>query len=897
MAYCSSYYLYQRYEMRGGQEAIPSYPNVYSIDGEGSMPLRTRAMYDEDCGYMPDVQTIYRWNKAPSTEYECVGFDKHYVEYYQYSNDGGITWANVEPVSSRTSSSVIEYNSQACDYVPPTPQPEYRWTVITPTTDPSTYWCDDCPYGAMYRWNKAPVSDYECVGNDKHYKEYYQVSYDGGETWSNVVPTTSRTSSDVIEYNSQACGGSTPTGYKFLGYYEHESPYELPCDSSSTLDYREVKQNPPREILELTNAAIGNCITTIGQAAFSGMYALSSVTIPNSVTAINWSAFQDCYSLTSVTIPNSVTSIGNGAFKDCLNLFSVTIGTGVTSIDNYAFDGCLGLQSITVNAATPPTLGYGVFSTANSCPIYVPCNSVNAYKTANRWSNYADRIHGISPCTEYRTTSGTPYCNYTNHNKYVDVYSQISYDGGRNWTTTATTQEVYEYRSQECGYVPTSRDEYLTFVAIDTGTFKLSGNSISYSLDSGTTWTNLASNTNSPTVSAGSKIMWKKTFSSSSGTFGVGRFSSTGRFTVEGNIMSIVYGDNFVDQTSLSGKNYAFRYLFSGCTGITSVENLVLPATTLSTYCYSSMFYGCDGLTSVPSDFLPATTLADHCYYYMFSNCAELRTLPLLPATSLATFCYGEMFNSCFSITSVPSNYLSASTMANSCYGGMFNGCTGLTTMPTLSATTLADGCYQSMFASCYSLTTVSVLPATTLANWCYSGMFQYCTSLRTVPSNMLPATTMTQLCYNWMFKGCSSLTSVPNLPATTLAVDCYSQMFESCTSLTSLPSGYLPASTLAEKCYLRMFYGCTSLVTAPALTASTLVNQCYSNMFAGCSSLNYVVCLATETSPSSLYFSNCCANWMSNVSSTGTFVKSSSAYQWDRNSNGIPSNWSVTNV
>ena len=116
-------------------------------------------------------------------------------------------------------------------------------------------------------------------------------------------------------------------------------------------------------------------------------------------------------------------------------------------------------------------------------------------------------------------------------------------------------------------------NEYLTFVALESGTFKFSGNSINYSLDNGEAWTSLASDTNSPTVNAGDKIMWKATLTPNS-TRGVGRFSSTGNYNVEGNPMSLLYGDNFSGQTSLSGKDYAFRNLLSGSTTLSSAENL-----------------------------------------------------------------------------------------------------------------------------------------------------------------------------------------------------------------------------------------------------------------------------------------------------------------------------------
>lgn len=59
-------------------------------------------------------------------------------------------------------------------------------------------------------------------------------------------------------------------------------------------------------------------VTRIGDEAFYGCAALTSIAIPDSVTHIGDAAFRGCTGLSSVTIPNSVTSFGYWtAFSGC----------------------------------------------------------------------------------------------------------------------------------------------------------------------------------------------------------------------------------------------------------------------------------------------------------------------------------------------------------------------------------------------------------------------------------------------------------------------------------------------------------------------------------------------------------------------------------------------------
>jgi hypothetical protein len=223
----------------------------------------------------------------------------------------------------------------------------------------------------------------------------------------------------------------------------------------------------------------------------------------------------------------------------------------------------------------------------------------------------------------------------------------------------------------------------------------------------------------------------------------------------------------------------------------------------------------------------------------------------------------------------------------NSAFYQLFYNCTNIVNVSPnfLPATTLADSCYSSMFSGCTSLTTAPELPATTLTSYCYSSMFSGCTSLTTAPE--LPATTLVEGCYHGMFSGCTGLTTAPELPATTLANYCYYDMFSGCTGLTTAPE--LPATTLVEGCYSSMFYNCTGLTTAPELPATTLVPSCYRYMFCGCTSLNYIKLFATDISAS-----NCLSNWVSRVSSTGTFVKNPAMTTLPTGTSGIPSGWTV---
>jgi hypothetical protein len=145
----------------------------------------------------------------------------------------------------------------------------------------------------------------------------------------------------------------------------------------------------------LTSIVVPEGVTSIGNSAFNGCSSLTSAIIPEGVTSIGNETFFGCKSLTSFSIPESVTSIGTYAFSECSGLTSIVIPKGVTAIGNYAFSSCIRLTSVTILPVTPPSGGSSMFYNTSECPLYVPANSVDKYKSANYWKNYSSRIQAI----------------------------------------------------------------------------------------------------------------------------------------------------------------------------------------------------------------------------------------------------------------------------------------------------------------------------------------------------------------------------------------------------------------------------------------------------------------------------------------------------------------------
>lgn len=490
-----------------------------------------------------------------------------------------------------------------------------------------------------------------------------------------------------------------------------------------------------------------------------------TITIPSSVSAIGMYGFAQNQCLTSITIPDTVLSIGTYCFSGDTNLESVYLGTGLTEIPSYALAACpsltgvtfpatitdigtsifnsgnTGLEEITFEGLVPPTLastGNSLGPTGFTFPIYVPCQSIDAYKAAFG-TRYATRIQcrqepvptAITAFTlvvdTAITDSGTATTTYSPTGLATDIVFTSSnpavatIDPATGVITViadGTVTICAEDRIsglQDCKTITVykspspapSLSEPLTFHITKDGSVRWKTNdasfatTIQYKKNDGD-WTNITATTGGtiiPVVSGdtlwfrgnNSRYALGANIGSNIGTESLhNSFSgSSAGFEVSNNVMSLINSNSFATLKTFSS-NYALAGLFAGCSGLTNAENLLLPATSLTQYCYSSMFKWCRYLVSAPS--LPATSLSYGCYEEMFKYCVRLKTAPsILPALTLQPYCYSWMFMNCTELTAAPE--LPARTLASYSYLHMFDFCPKLKTIKCLATNISAEYC------------------------------------------------------------------------------------------------------------------------------------------------------------------------------------------------------------
>lgn len=122
----------------------------------------------------------------------------------------------------------------------------------------------------------------------------------------------------------------------------------------------------------------------------------TSCILKEGTQSITKETFSLCSNLTEVSIPEGVAYIGERAFYNCYALSKLTLPQSIKSIDSWAFDFC-NLTDVTCLAEEVPEGAY-IFNSkiyANAV-LYVPENSIEAYKASNAWNRFSN-IVGLGP--------------------------------------------------------------------------------------------------------------------------------------------------------------------------------------------------------------------------------------------------------------------------------------------------------------------------------------------------------------------------------------------------------------------------------------------------------------------------------------------------------------------
>lgn len=487
--------------------------------------------------------------------------------------------------------------------------------------------------------------------NRPSFETNIEVSYDSGATWNSSANAfqISTLSGAHAEAWVRGKWESTPTDTNYLYFTDSgdNARYRILGDIRALWSYDDLEAPMPRracyrmfEDCTHLRSVTGLQMPTTSLSEYCYMRMFRGCTLLSTVPVLPATEmtsncyrgmFYGCTSLT--TGPElSSTSLADYCYREmfygCTSLTaapSLPALVLATSCYDRMFRGCTSLT-------TAPDLPAPVLVGTCYDSMFRDCSSLNYIKCL---------------ATDISATNCT--ANWVNGVAATGTF--VAADGMTDWVVDSVNGIPIGWSGSP--YVPVTGG-YVTLLANSRSTVTLTHiasdqTSLSYSLNSGASWSSLMTTGTSVTIGSGKTMLIR---GDRAGTIESWDWASDyTNLEILGDVKMSGNGNN----------------LWSTSSGGTSV----LP------YCGCRMFRGSRGLTDISEFDLPNSGTAEGCYKFMFEECTNIsKAMRILPATSLSEQCYLGMFNYCGSLVEAP--HLPAKTLVTDCYKGMFWGCSNL---------------------------------------------------------------------------------------------------------------------------------------------------------------------------------------------------------------------------
>lgn len=161
--------------------------------------------------------------------------------------------------------------------------------------------------------------------------------------------------------------------------------------------------NIPDSITAYTSTENKNCIINVSTKTLITVASID-LPIPTDIKIVGESAAEDNHTITQPVVLPDVTEIKTKAFYHAWKLTNMEFGSGLKTIGSHGlylewYSSKL-RKIFKFHSKTPPTIQSNTFvintssTTLNVTRIYVPNESLDAYKTAANWSEFASVIYG-----------------------------------------------------------------------------------------------------------------------------------------------------------------------------------------------------------------------------------------------------------------------------------------------------------------------------------------------------------------------------------------------------------------------------------------------------------------------------------------------------------------------